>query len=373
MPDNATCPAVGRHTARGQRELGVEHRQGRTNQMKVRSAQSNMHLFKRLGVALAVLLSGCVAAGPTPGVGSAPPSSSPNSVAPSASALALATPKGATYASGALGYRLELPPGWQRAPCLSNAGPAGSEWFTPQPDRAGFVDMGGVPNALSVSVHANPKGLTPREWARGAAPLGSRIEDVIIDGRQAARGGIGVYQDEAIVVPDADRMFVVGYLFTDEVRKREAQAVLGSFHVLTSAERLAAPTPTPDSTPARSAESVADTLADGFARRDLGVLGSVLAPCVMSYNEGGGPGGSAGALFLDTLRDQFARGLSVSVKARPLRPGLFLGQASGAFAGSLTLDATWAYPGEPPRRIDLLLAHQGDTWSWVGTVIRFGN
>src|SRR2546422_11515401 len=94
----------------------------------VRSVQSNIHLFNRLGVALAVLLSGCVAGGPNPGVSSAPPSNSPNAVAPPASAIAVATPKGATYASGVLGYRLDLPPGWQRTPCLSNAGPAGSEW-----------------------------------------------------------------------------------------------------------------------------------------------------------------------------------------------------------------------------------------------------
>ena len=269
---------------------------------------------------------------------------------------------------------MDLPPGWQRTPCLSNTAPGRQlvEWFTPQPDRVAFGDTGVPPNTLSVSVDVNPKGLTPHEWAqlRGGVTLDSRIEDVIVDGRQSVRVVIGVYQNEAIFVPDADRMYAAGYFFTEEVRIREAHAVLASFHVLTGAERLTAPTPTPDSTQARSAESVADTLADGFARRDLGVLGSVLASCVTVYSEGGGPGGRARALYLDGLRNDFARGLSVTVLARPLRPGLFLGQASGDFAGSLTLDATWTYPGETPRRIDLLLARRGDTWSWAGTVIR---
>src|SRR5205814_10226450 len=96
----------------------------------------------------------------------------------------------------------------------------------------------------------------------------------------------------------------------------EMDRMVRSFHLLTDQERAAAPSPVPAA--ARSAEAVADTLADGFARMDADLLATVMAPCMdAAIEQAGGTFMPRGA-FVQDLRKAFAGGLTVAVERRPI-------------------------------------------------------
>jgi hypothetical protein len=92
----------------------------------------------------------------------------------------------------------------------------------------------------------------------------------------------------AYLVPVADRIYVIGFQnsYNDTSNATVMERMVRSFHVLTDQERSAGPAPTPVA--ARSAEAVANTLADGFARRDADLLGTVMAPCMAAALEQAG-------------------------------------------------------------------------------------
>lgn len=132
--------------------------------------------------------------------------------------------------------------------------------------------------------------------------------------------------------------------------------IVRSFHLLTGQERAAAP-PSPAAV-ARSAESVADTLADGFSRRDVDLLMTVMAPCMSAGLEQAGGTFTPRSTFAKDLRSAFAAGLRVTVEWRPI-----LSDTTGTF-----VRATWQAVAVQQR--DLYLRRDGDTWSWFLTLTR---
>ncbi len=126
--------------------------------------------------------------------------------------------------------------------------------------------------------------------------------------------------------------------------------------LLTDQELSAAPPPA--SILARSPEAVADTLADGFVRRDADLLGTVMAGCMAAALEQAGGTFTPHVAFLEDLRKAFAGGLTVTVQRRPIES-----DATGTF-----LRATWNAAVE--QRRDLYLRRDGEVWSWYLTLTR---
>src|SRR5439155_21734054 len=134
------------------------------------------------------------------------------------------------------------------------------------------------------------------------------------------------------------------------------ERMVTSFHVLTDQERSAAPSPAP--VPARSAEAVADVLAEGFAQLNVDLLATVMAPCMSAALEQAGGTFMPRGAFVSQLRDTFAAGLRVTVERRPIAS-----DQTGTF-----VRATWAAVVVAQR--DLYLRRDGDVWSWYLTLTR---
>jgi hypothetical protein len=134
------------------------------------------------------------------------------------------------------------------------------------------------------------------------------------------------------------------------------ERMVTSFHLLTDQERSAAPSPAP--VPARSAEAVADVLAEGFAQLNADRLATVMAPCMSAALEQAGGTFTPRGASVEELRKAFAGGLRVTVQRRPIES-----DATGTF-----VRATWNAAVEQQR--DLYLRRDGDTWSWFLTLTR---
>lgn len=264
-----------------------------------------------------------------------------------------------------LGYRIDTPTPWRRSACLSTRDqskpPAGDGFVrVPEQDEKG-TDVGYVFDVVQVQVHPNPDRLTPERWLALGLIGGSATqstEAATLDGHNALLLRSGPSLVIAYLVPVADRIYIVGYQNPpgDTSNVAEMDRMVRSFHLLTDQERAAAPTPTPVT--ARSAEAVADTLADGFARMDADLLATVMAPCMAAAMEqAGGTFISRGA-FVQDLRKAFAGGLTVTVQRRPIQK-----DAIGTF-----IQATWTAAAEQQR--DLYLNSDGDVWSWYLTLTR---
>lgn len=296
---------------------------------------------------------------------------------PSASAAPWPTPTptaaaGARYVNAAMGYAIDLLPPWHRAACgSSTSGPLegsdGVELFIAVPDRDfRFTDIGPNADHISVSAHANPKGLTYRQWksAEIGGSVGETIEDVTFAGRPALFVTHG--DDETFLVADAGYVYAVGHQSRRSgTSKADRAAIVRSFRFLTTDEiragRAAAkPSPAP-----RSVEAVADVLAEGFAKRDVSILARVIAPrCVSQGVYQDGVSSSDAQTYLDTLRDRFARGLTVEVRPRPIT-------TSDEFKGASFVRSTWREPGQPDGDIDLEITVERNTAYWNGTIAYF--
>jgi hypothetical protein len=187
---------------------------------------------------------------------------------------------------------------------------------------------------------------------------GTDDEATTLDGRSAVlvRPAPGLVL--AFLVPVADRMFVIAYQNApnDTSNVAAMDRMVRSFHLLTDQERAAAPSPT--TVPARSAEAVADILAEGFTQLNADLLGTVMAPCTSAALEQAGGTFMPRVPFLEELRMAFAGGLRVTVQRRPIE-----NDATGTF-----VRARWNAAVEQQR--DLYLKRDGDTWSWFLTLTR---
>jgi hypothetical protein len=313
----------------------------------------------------ALLLCGCLS--PT-----AAPSSSPNPIAtptptasPSPTTSPSPSPTSGAYTNFVLGYRIDLPPPWRRSACLSTRDqskpPAGDGFVrVPEQDEKG-TDIGYVFDVVQVQVHPNPDRLTPERWLALGLIGGSAsqtAEPAMLDGRSALllRPGPGLAL--AYLVPAADRIYLIGYQSTpnDTSNVTEMDRMIRSFHLLTDQERAGAPSPT--AVPARSAEVVADVLAEGFTQLNADLLATVMAPCMsVGLEQAGGTFTPRGA-FVEELRKAFAGGLRVTVERRPI-------ENDGT---AMFVRATWNAAAE--QRRDLYLRRDGDTWSWSLTLTR---
>ena len=305
----------------------------------------------------------------------ATPSSSPSpspsaSPSPTASPSPSPTPTSGVYTNFALGYRIDAPAPWRRSLCLSSQDqtqlPAGDGFVRVSEQEERGTDTGYPFDVVQVRVEPNPDRLTPERWVAAGkigSTQGQTVEPATLDGRSALLVRPSAFGAVTYVLGVADgiaRVFVIGYqnAYNDSSSAPTMERMVRSFHLLTDQERAAAPTPGP--TVARSAESVADTLADGFARLDADLLATVMAPCMAVALEQAGGTFTPRTAFASQLHDAFAGGLRVSVERRPVE-----GDATEAF-----VKATWTQPGAPTQRRDLYLRPTGDVWSWYLTLTR---
>jgi hypothetical protein len=271
------------------------------------------------------------------------------------------------YTNFVLGYRIDLPASWRRSACLS------SQDQTQLPSGDGFVriseqdergtDTGYVFDVVQVRVEPNPDRLTPERWVAAGkigSTQGQTAETATLDGRSALLVHPTAFGALSYVFGVADRMFIIGYqnAYNDSSGAPTMEGIVRSFHLLTAQERSVAPSPA--AIPPRSAESVADTLADGFAGTDSDLLATVMEPCMAAAIEQAGGTFTPRGAFVSQLRDAFAAGLRVTVQRRPLES-----DTTGAF-----VKATWTQPSKPTERRDLYLRRNGDVWSWSLTLTR---
>lgn len=218
-------------------------------------------------------------------------------------------------------------------------------------------DTGFPFDVVQVRVEPNPDRLSPERWI-ASSPIGSMqpqtSEATTLDGRNALLVRPSPFGAVTYVLGVADRIFVVAYqnTYNDASGLAAMDRIARSFHVLTDQERGAAPSPA--ATRARSAETVADVLADGFTRLDANLLATVMTPCMAAALEQAGGTFTPRAVLAGQLRDAFAKGLRVAVERRPIES-----DATGSF-----LKATWTQPGVSTQRRDLYMRSNRGEWSW---------
>jgi hypothetical protein len=342
-----------------------------------------------LAVAAALTLprQGPVAASPSPSPSptAKPTTSSTPSASPATSPTATPSPSPAASAGGdrfvnaLAGYSVEVPPPWRRSDCFSGVSGSGSDAtasdtfleVSAYDEESGHT---GIPYDL-IEVHArpNPDDLTPRQWWDGGRTVWpresfSRVTDTTIAGRPALR--IDDSPHEGVLVASDTHMFEIRSRERNNAQsgRLERAAIIATFRLLTEEELAAARArPTPVPAPARTAEQVADVLADGFARKDTSLLASVIQPhCVTVAVAQGGGSSLSSEKYLDELEARFARGLTVEVRRSSMGPAQFFQD------GTLALQSTWKEPGQQDVEVDLLISpERTDRWSWRGALLFF--
>jgi len=323
--------------------------------------------------AIAVLTrsAGPIAGVPSPSITASPTPLSSASPSSTATAATTATAASGRFVNAALGYSVQLPPPWRRTGCLS-VGPdparpdlLGIDGFTSvlAADES-YGDTGGLFGTVSVRVDRNADRLTADAFAqspRMGSTQAQRLEPARLDGREGVRVINGALQTETTLVAVDDLMYLVGFTAT------ASDPLVGAMRGIVDSFAFVPRTPVSISTarPARSAESVADGLADGFARKDVGILASLMGDCMISGAEQAGFGSHSPEHFARIMRDAFAAGLTVVVRPRPLE------SAPGYGAGaSVTVATTWTDPGRAPARVDLIIGSDGALSYWRGMVRR---
>ena len=308
---------------------------------------------------------------PSPSVTASPTPLSSASPSSTATAATTATAASGRFVNAALGYSVQLPPPWRRTGCLS-VGPdparpdlLGIDGFTsvPAADES-YGDTGGLFGTVSVRVDRNADRLTADAFAnspRMGPTQAQRLEPARLGGREGVRVINGALQTETTLVAVDDLMYLVGFTAT------AGDPLIGAMRGIVDSFAFVPRTPISTSTarPARSAESVADGLADGFARKDVGILASLMGDCMISGAEQAGFGSHSPERFAQIMRDAFAAGVIVVVRPRPIE------SAPGYGAGaSFSVATTWTDPGRAPARVDLIIGSDGSLSYWRGMVRR---
>jgi hypothetical protein len=318
-----------------------------------------------------------VAPSPNATTSSASPTASPTaSPAASTSTSPSATATSGRYVNAELGYAMDVVAPWHRADCgsftlrdLGGGERSARDEFIPVPDSEHRpTDTGAPVDTIHVFARANDQRLSPRAWEQAGKigfSTGRVLEDVTFAGRPALRVG-GSAEFELFLVADNEFMVEVGHAGrVAQTTAASRAAIVRTFRFLTPEEVRTARASASSAPPApRSPEQVADALADGFSRRDLLALRSVLTPgCVSLGVANGGGTGIDDATYLEELRARFARGLTVTVQPRPLT-----GERTGPLP-TLHARSTWREPGQPDQDVDLMISPEGATWYWRGNVV----
>jgi hypothetical protein len=125
-------------------------------------------------------------------------------------------------------------------------------------------------------------------------------------------------------------------------------------------------TPSVTARPPRSAEAVADGLANAFARKDAAALATLMGDCVFSGAEQAGASSSSPERFAQIMRDSFAAGSTYVVRPRPIESATGFGTSASGFS----VASTWTEPGRAPARVDLIIAADGAFNYWRGMIRR---
>jgi hypothetical protein len=303
------------------------------------------------------------------------PSATASPTAPATTSLTPTPSATATAASGrfvnaAIGYSIQLSPPWRRSGCLS---------FRLIPDRSEFLgvdgftsvlaadeqygDTGGPRGTVSVRLERNPGRLTADAWARSPrmAPAQS-IEPATLNGRAGVRTLDGFGTETTFVAVD-DLMYAVALeaASASDPKVGAMRAIVASFAFVPVGGGPSAP-----SGPPRSAEAVADGLADAFARKDATALASLMGDCVISGAEQGGASSSSPERFTQVMRDAFAAGSTYVVRPRPIESATGFGTS----ASGVSVATTWTQPGRAPARVDLVIAADNAFNYWRGMITR---
>jgi hypothetical protein len=308
----------------------------------------------------ALLIASCSPVGS--GSGATPTASSPPVT--SASATPSPTPSPAPgftrYTNAELGFSVDLPAGWRRATCsqgvVTRSPLVAAETFLNMPEAEESIS----PGVRMVIVHvAADRGLTPQAWLEtNARQPDARIEPATLGERTGARAFIAPTGD-----PYAYALAARGWIYGIErpffgSPDQELERILATLRILDDATVGRGPVATP--TP-RTIESVVDSIADGFAKKDLAAIAETMTPCITS---GGIPGDAvmlSRTNYLKTLAAELAAGATVQVRPRPIESDPNFGRL---------VRSTWSKPGAAQQAVDLTLRADGDRWSVVGVFFR---
>jgi hypothetical protein len=268
----------------------------------------------------------------------------------------------------AIGYTIQLSAPWRHSGCLS-FGPdpvhpdiIGADGFTsvPAADEQ-YGDTGLPPGILSVRIERNTDKLTADAWARSRTYQAQSIEPVTLDGRAAVRAVAGFGPETTFVAID-DLMYVV-----EMTADSPADPKLAAMRAIAASVAFVPRVVTPSvvARPPRSAEAVADGLADAFARKDATALASFMGDCIISGAENAGGGSHSPEHFTRIMRDAFVAGSTVVVRTRPVESAPYFGAGT-----SVSVATTWTDPGRAPARVDLIIAADGAFNYWRGMVRR---
>lgn len=281
------------------------------------------------------------------------------------------TPESTRFVNAELGYSIELPLPWRRSDCFSGSFGSGEDLHAQDvfvvvreyDETSGHI---GLPHDhVIIASWSNPEGLSPRGWYESERrAIADDPTEVTFADRSALR-----LSPEYYLVSDGTRMFEVsGQAGVDSETTAEARlAVIQSFRFLPPDELQAIRAePTPSPPPPRSPEEVADVLAEGFERKDVALLATVITEECMGLGvASGGRSAMNEQRYLDELRDRFAAGLEVDVRPRPITI------TGGRIGGPpwIVIGSTWREPGRPDLEVDLMISRErGEQWVWRGNI-----
>lgn len=322
-----------------------------------------------------------VASSPTP---TTTASTSPTqSASPSASPSRSASPSAAAgaFENAQLGYRVTLPPPWRHSDCLStvianNPVNLGQDLFTVLTEQQEYASPPSGTNpgaawqwATDVAVDGNPDRLSAMDWVqqgRAGGAVGQRVEPTTIAGEPAVKVTGGARFALAYYVPGNGRMYAIGY--TGGAEPKPAGSSEQSFETIARSLMFVAPKPIAGATPASAqppaaATALADALAAAFASRDADAIGRLVTPkCWLNtgYYQSEGVAVTREAL-VNALRDDFAKGLRVTVEPRPVF-------REPPTPGAYWIWSTWRRPGQPDQNVQLTLGEIDGRWYWAGAL-----